>query len=90
MGRKVEEEEGPNLMHQAGQQIFKVEQEAVVVVGIFMSMTTAIRPTTDGYHTQRISLGVWKLIPRADLLMEMGDIRIRERIGSLLGKDGKE
>lgn len=77
-------------MHQVGQRIFKEEQEAVVVVGTFMSTTTAIRPTTDGFRTRRISLGVWRLIPRGDLLMGMGGIRIRERIGLLLGKGGKE
>lgn len=45
-----EEEEGSNLMHQAGQQTVKMEQEAVVVVGIFISPTTAIRPTTEGFE----------------------------------------
>lgn len=75
---------------QAGQPIFRVEQEVVVVVGISMFTTTAIRLTTDGFRTRRISLVVWRLIPGGDLLMGMGGIRIRERIGLLLGKGGKD
>lgn len=75
---------------QVGQPISRVEQEVVVVVGTFMFTTTAIRLTTDGSRTRRISLVVWRLIPGGDLLMGMGGIRIRGRIGLLLGKDGKD
>lgn len=42
----------------AGQRISMVEQEAVVVVGLFMSTTTAIHLTTDGFRTRRISLAL--------------------------------
>lgn len=75
---------------QVGQPISRVEQEVVVVVGTFMFTTTAIRLTTDGFLTQRISLVVWRLISGAGLLMGMGGIRIRGRIGLLLGKGGKD
>lgn len=75
---------------QAGQPITRVEQEVVVVEGIFMFTTTAVRLTTDGFRTRRISLAVWRLIPGGDLLMGMGGIRIRGRIGLLLGKVGKD
>lgn len=75
---------------QVGQRISRVEQEVVVVVGIFMYTTTAIRLTTDGFRTRRISLVVWRLILRGDLLMGTGGIRIRGRIGLLPGKGGKD
>lgn len=75
---------------EAGQSISRVEQEVVVVVGIFMYTTTAIRLTTDGFRTRRISLVVWRLIPGGDSLMGMGGTRIRGHIGLLLGKGGKD